>query len=391
MIARIVIPLLLVIVLSDVYIDAHYFRKRVHITWQQRLAWWIPTIFLVTYTCILASIHNFAPTNLTWLNTYLFLLGAFVGPKTIFGICSIIGSIIRKTIIRTRRNYGHYVGLAAGIAAFLVYVYGLTFGFSQIRVRHITLTASDLPRNFDGYRIVQVSDMHIGTFNGWRRFILENEMDSIKQANADLIVFTGDLQNMRPSEILPFTNLLKTSMKNAIAVRGNHDYTEYVKLSPKDAEQQNKDFADIVRSKLGWKLLENSHTTIRRGTDSIVIAGTENDGKPPFPQKANYPKTLKGVQKGAFVIMLQHDPSAWRRHIVPGKMAQITLSGHTHGGQMQILGFRPTKIREKNDYGVYRIDNQILNVTDGLGGFAPFRLNMPNEIVVITLKAKTTE
>ena len=190
MIARIVIPLLLVIVLSDVYIDAHYFRKRVHITWQQRLAWWIPTIFLVTYTCILASIHNFAPTNLTWLNTYLFLLGAFVGPKTIFGICSIIGSIIRKTIIRTRRNYGHYVGLAAGIAAFLVYVYGLTFGFSQIRVRHITLTASDLPRNFDGYRIVQVSDMHIGTFNGWRRFILENEMDSIKQANADLIVNT---------------------------------------------------------------------------------------------------------------------------------------------------------------------------------------------------------
>ena len=81
MIARIVIPLLLIIVLSDVYIDAHYFRKRVHITWQQRLAWWIPTIFLVTYTCILASIHNFAPTNLTWLNTYLFLLGAFVAPK----------------------------------------------------------------------------------------------------------------------------------------------------------------------------------------------------------------------------------------------------------------------------------------------------------------------
>ena len=116
--------------------------------------------------------------------------------------------------------------------------------------------------------------MHIGTFNGWRRFILENEMDSIKQANADLIVFTGDLQNMRPSEILPFTNLLKTSMKNAIAVRGNHDYTEYVKLNPKDAEQQNKDFADIVRSKLGWKLLENSHVTIRRGTDSIVVAGT---------------------------------------------------------------------------------------------------------------------
>ena len=114
---------------------------------------------------------------------------------------------------------------------FVVYVYGLTFGFSQIRVRIFTLNVSNLPKNFDGYRIVQVSDMHIGTFNGWRRFILEHEMDSIKHQNANLIVFTGDLQNMRPSEILPFTNLLKTSMKNAIAVRGNHDYTEYVKLT----------------------------------------------------------------------------------------------------------------------------------------------------------------
>ena len=143
--------------------------------------------------------------------------------------------------------------------------------------------------------------MHIGTFNGWRRFILEHEMDSIKHQNANLIVFTGDLQNMRPSEILPFTNLLKTSMKNAIAVRGNHDYTEYVKLNPKEAEQQNNDFANIVRHKLGWNLLENNHITIKRGNDSIVIVGTENDGKPPFPQKANYQKALQGVAKGAFV------------------------------------------------------------------------------------------
>lgn len=390
MIARIVIPLLLVIVLSDVYIDAHYFRKRIHITWQQRLAWWIPTIFLVVYTCILASIHNFAPTNLTWLNTYLFLLGAFVAPKTIFGICSLVGSLVCKTIVKTRRNYGHYVGVVAAIAIFVVYVYGLTFGFSKIRVRHITLNVSNLPKNFDGYRIVQVSDMHIGTFNGWRRFILEHEMDSIKHQNANLIVFTGDLQNMRPSEILPFTNLLKTSMKNAIAVRGNHDYTEYVKLNPKEAEQQNNDFANIVRHKLGWNLLENNHITIKRGNDSIVIAGTENDGKPPFPQKANYQKALQGVAKGAFVIMLQHDPSAWRHHILPKNIAQITLCGHTHGGQMQFFGFRPTEIREENDYGVYRSGNHFLNVTDGLGGFAPFRVNMPNEIVVITLKAKTT-
>ncbi len=341
MIARIAIPLLLVIVLSDVYIDAHYFRKRIRLSWQQRLAWWIPTIFLVIYTCVLASIRNFAPNNLTWLNTYLFLLGAFVGPKTIFGICSLIGWVVRKTIIRTRRNYGHYVGVAVSSVTLSAYMYGLTFGFSQIRVRHETLTVRNLPKSFDGYRIVHVSDLHVGTFNGWRKTILEDEMDSIKNAKADQIVFTGDLQNMRPEEILPFVPLLKSSMQGTIAVPGNHDYAEYVDLTPDEEREQVARFADIVRNKLGWTLLKNSHTTIRRGNDSIVIAGTENDGKPPFPQKADYRQTLKGVKPDAFVIMLQHDPSAWRRHILPQNLAQITLCGHTHGGQMQIFASAP--------------------------------------------------
>ena len=391
MIARIAIPLLLVIVLSDVYIDAHYFRKRIRLSWQQRLAWWIPTIFLVIYTCVLASIRNFAPSNLTWLNTYLFLLGAFVGPKTIFGICSLIGWIVRKTIIRTRRNYGHYVGVAVGSVALSAYMFGLTYGFSQIRVRHETLTVRNLPKSFDGYRIIHVSDLHVGSFKGWRRGILENEMDSIRSIKADQIMFTGDLQNMRPDEILLFAPLLKSSMKGTIAVAGNHDYAEYVDVTPEEEKKQVALFADIVRNKLGWTLLNNSHTVIRRGNDSIVIAGTENDGKPPFPQKADYKQTLKGVKPNAFVIMLQHDPSAWRRHILPQNLAQITLCGHTHAGQMEIFGFRPTQLKEKNDYGVYRSGDHILNVTAGLGGFAPFRLNMPNEIVVITLRAATTK
>ena len=391
MIARIAIPLLLVIVLSDVYIDAHYFRKRIRLSWQQRLAWWIPTIFLVIYTCVLASIRNFAPSNLTWLNTYLFLLGAFVGPKTIFGSCSLIGWIVRKPIIRTRRNYGHYVGVAVGSVALSAYMFGLTYGFSQIRVRHETLTVPNLPKSFDGYRIIHVSDLHVGSFKGWRKGILENEMDSIRSIKADQIVFTGDLQNMRPDEILLFAPLLKSSMKGTIAVAGNHDYAEYVDVTPEEEKKQVALFADIVRNKLGWTLLNNSHTVIRRGNDSIVIAGAENDGKPPFPQKADYKQTLKGVKPNAFVIMLQHDPSAWRRHILPQNLAQITLCGHTHAGQMEIFGFRPTQLKEKNDYGVYRSGDHILNVTAGLGGFAPFRLNMPNEIVVITLRAATTK
>ena len=390
MIARIVIPLLLVIVLSDVYIDAYFFRKRIHVKWLQRLAWWIPTIFLVVYTSVLASIRNFAPANLTWLYTYLFLLGAIAGPKAVFSFCSLVGSLVQKTIAKKRRNYGHGVGFAIGIVAFAAFLYGFTFGFTKIKVRHETLYVHNLPKNFDGYRIVHVSDLHVGTFTSWRTSILEDEMDSIKRINPDLILFTGDLQNMRPSELLPVADLLKQGMKNAIAVRGNHDYTEYVKLTQQQRKQQNREFEDIVRNKLGWNLLQNRHIAIHKGNDSIIIAGTENDGKPPFPQKADYKKALEGVQQGNFVIMLQHDPSAWTRHILPQNLAQLTLSGHKHGGQIQFFGFRPTHIKEKHDYGIYRSGNNILNVTAGLGSLVPFRLNMPNEIVVITLKAKTT-
>ena len=148
MIARIVIYLILMIVLSDLYIDMHYFRKRYHVTWWQRLLWWIPCIGMVVYTCLLASIRNFAPADLTWLNTYLFLLGMFVVPKTVFAIASFFGWIMRKYITHTHRNWGHYIGVLLGVGAFGVYVYGLTAGVSAIKVNHIDLSFKNLPASF---------------------------------------------------------------------------------------------------------------------------------------------------------------------------------------------------------------------------------------------------
>ena len=100
------------------------------------------------------------------------------------------------------------------------------------------------------------------------------------------------------------------------------------------------------------------------------------------------PATLRGVGKDAFVIMLQHDPSAWRRSILPDSHAQLTLSGHTHASQMQVFGFRPTQLLQTEDYGLYEENKRFLYVTAGLGGLVPFRLNMPNEVTVITLHSK---
>ena len=137
---------------------------------------------------------------------------------------------------------------------------------------------------------------------------------------------------------------------------------------------------------VGWQLLLNDNRIVRRGSDSIVIAGGENDGRPPFPAKADLKKTMRGINAKSFVVMLQHDPSAWRRHILPQTNAQLTLSGHTHGGQISLFGFRPTELVGKEDDGLYAEGKRKLFVSTGLGGFIPFRFYMNPEVVEITLK-----
>ena len=389
MIARIVIYLILIIVLSDLYIDMHYFRKRYPIAWWQRLLWWLPSIGMVIYTCAMASIRDFAPNNLTWLNTYIFLLGLLVGPKAIFALISILGSIIRKYIIHTNRNWGHYLGILLACFAVGSFIYGLTYGVSNIQVKHVDLYFKDLPKSFDGYRIVHVSDLHLGTFNGWRSKILKAEMDSIEKQKANLICFTGDLQNIRPEEVEKMASLIRQPMKGTISVLGNHDYTEYIKG---DAKEKAAEEARLIKAEeeiLKWTLLRNQNTEITSpAEESIYVCGTENDGRPPFPNHSNYRKAMQGLEPNSFVIMLQHDPSAWKRSILPKTTAQLTLSGHTHGGQMQIFGWRPTSIRQQEDYGLYEQNGRYLYITAGLGGLVPFRLNMPNEIAVITLHVK---
>ena len=389
MIARIVIYLILIIVLSDLYIDMHYFRKRYPIAWWQRLLWWLPSIGMVIYTCAMASIRDFAPNNLTWLNTYIFLLGLLVGPKAIFALTSFLGSIIRKYIIRTNRNWGHYIGILLGYFAVGTFIYGLTYGVSNIQVKHIDLYFKDLPKSFDGYRIVHVSDLHLGTFNGWRSKILKAEMDSIEKQKANLICFTGDLQNIRPEEVKKMASAIRQPMKGTISVLGNHDYTEYIKGDAKEKAAEEVRLIKAEEKILKWTLLRNQNTEITSpAEESIYVCGTENDGRPPFPNYSNYKKAMQGIGPNSFVIMLQHDPSAWKRSILPKTTAQLTLSGHTHGGQMQIFGWRPTSIRQQEDYGLYEQNGRYLYITAGLGGLVPFRLNMPNEIAVITLHVK---
>lgn len=382
MIARISIIILLVTLLPDIYMYRRYVKRRLGNVWA-RMAWWLPTLLIMVSTIGVSLTRDFAPHNLTLFNTYLFITALVVLPKLTFVLCSLAGRLARR-VLKLQRNWGNYVGLVLVLAELYILFHGTMVGTDRLNVRQVTIEFDDLPKAFDGYRIAQFTDAHLGSM---KDELMLRAVTAIDDMRPDLIVFTGDIQNMRPEELPRFTQTLKRlkAKDGVMSVLGNHDYSHYVNVSPEEAlrnERMTRDFETSV----GWQLLLNDNRIVRRGSDSIVIAGGENDGRPPFPAKADLKKTLRGIHAKSFVVMLQHDPSAWRRHILPETNAQLTLSGHTHGGQISLFGLRPTELVGKEDDGLYVEGKRKLFVSTGLGGFIPFRFYMNPEVVEITLK-----
>ena len=234
-------------------------------------------------------------------------------------------------------------------------------------------------------------------YYGWRGHLPQRDIDSINAEKPDLICFTGDLQNVTPDE-LPKYQALLSSLKardGVMSVLGNHDYTYYMDV---DDEQEiaalEKRMQDFQRS-CGWHLLMNEHVAVHRGADSIYVAGTENYDK---PKRTNVRKALYGIRPGSFVLMLQHIPKQWSETwpstinkekdedgdvIGPDRKdslvvaPQFTLSGHTHAGQISILGLRPSMFTPY-DYGLFEEEGCQLYTTSGLGGTVPIRIHQPS-------------
>lgn len=384
MIARIFIFIILATLLPDLYVYRRYIRHRFDLSLLMRLLWWVPGAAMVAVTLVYAMIDDFAPANLTLFNIYLFMLGLIVVPKLLFVLSSIAGRGVRR-MTRGTRNWGNYFGLLLVLGQLYVLFTGSMMGTDHLRVRRVTVRVPDLPKSFDGYRIVQFSDIHLGSM---RSELLERAVEQMNRLRPDMIAFTGDIQNMRPDELTRHTSTLRRlhAKDGVYSVLGNHDYSEYVPKLPMQQRRHNEMLTRRFHANVGWQLLLNDHRIIRRANDSIVIAGEENDGLPPFPSKADLKRTLRGVNAHSFVVMLQHDPSAWRRSILPRSNVQLTLSGHTHGGQMSLFGLRPTSLLGREDDGLYQESGRALFVSTGLGGFVPFRFHMDPEVVEITLR-----
>ena len=306
-----------------------------------------------------------------------------------WGILLLLSVVALLICWKVKRRWVRLITTVPLLLAWYMFIYGTYVGFYKFEVKRVELAFDDLPPAFDGYKIVQWSDAHVGTMTGRREQILRRAIDSINAQKADMVVFTGDLQNKRSEEITPFKELLGSikAKDGVFSVLGNHDYP----MNYSNDEDLFDLYADFGRrcsidEELGWRLLSNEHVTVRRGDQHIVVAGMENDGKGRFPDLGDVQNTLWGVSRDEFVVMLEHDPTAWRRKILPHSHTQLTLSGHTHAMQFALFGLSPVSLKYKEAWGLYSIGQRRIYVTKGLGGVVPIRFGTPGEIVVITLK-----
>ena len=264
---------------------------------------------------------------------------------------------------------------------------------NSIKVNEVAVSFPELPLQFNGYRIVQISDMHVGSFGNDTTFV-SKVVNTINDLHPDLILFTGDIVNRESDELIPFVNTLSrlNAPDGVISVLGNHDYGDYKKWSSEKAKTDNLSLMRSLQNDMGWTLLDNDYRLIFNSDDSIAVIGVENWGEPPFSRYGDLKKAYPNLNDSVFKILLTHNPSHWLAEVTPSTNINLSLSGHTHAMQIMFdLGkhkFSPAKWKYDQWGGLYDNNGQKLYVNIGLGEVGiPARFGATPEITLITLKA----
>src|SRR5258705_7712789 len=276
---------------------------------------------------------------------------------------------------------------------FVSLLYGMARGAYDIRVRKVSLAFPELPEGFDGIKIIQLSDIHSGSFASPR--FLENAISLTLDQGADVIFFTGDLVNDRSIEAEEFGRIferIKAPM-GVYSILGNHDYGDYVQWDKLEDKRKNLQTLINLQKEFGWKMLNNAHTYLERNDSRIGLVGVENWSRNMrFQKYGNMKVAVENFENQPFNILLSHDPSHWNGEVTKAyPHMDLTLSGHTHGMQygIDIPGFRwsPVKYFYKEWMDLYENKSQRLYVNRGLGFIGyPGRVGILPEITVFELK-----
>ena len=376
----------------------------------------------ILYGCVLSTVlvmgfmaynfiffdKNVGQTPLFMWSVGLFMLIAF--PRAIFLIFFLIEDLFRAlgwiknkiagTPIKThqylpaRRKFIYYTAVGFASVIFAALVHGMTLGKYNYKVIRERIISKRLPSNFNGFKILHITDIHSGSIDNKQK--IEEAIELINAQDCDIILFTGDIVNNFYWEMdkwIPVFKKIKQAPYGNFAVLGNHDYGEYCEWKTEEAKLDNFNKIKAIFPKIGFKLLLNENLMIKKGDQEIALVGVENWGAR-FKKAGDLQKASEGLDSSQFKILMSHDPSHWDLEVKnEDRFYDLTLAGHTHGMQLGIevpkigLKWSPSQYVYPQWAGIYQYKGRIINVNRGFGyHFYPGRTGVWPEITLIELE-----
>ncbi|GAB1415528.1 metallophosphoesterase [Paludibacter sp.] len=358
----------------------------------------IPTVFFISIF-ILMKFANTQEYNSSVFQFFMWLNFAFLViyiPKLVYLIFHFINYLV-NLFLKEKIYLIRYAGIITCMFIFVLFLHGAFVNTKNIEVKKVELNIDALPPSFENFKIVQISDIHLGSWGNNKNYFIP-VINQINNQDADILVFTGDIVNNFQEEMQGWKDdFLQLNVKyGKYAILGNHDYGDYSQWKSPSKKKANLDAIEEHIKNFGFKLLKNETVKLRSDSDFIDLIGVENWGKPPFPKYGNLKKALQNSDSTKLKILLSHDPSHWQAEIV-GKEKNIflTLAGHTHAAQMAFNMYgklrSPSSFIYKEWDGLYNESKQFLYVNRGLGFIGiPMRMGAARpEITVITLHKKS--
>ena len=390
--------------LLDLYI-AHDIKQ----IWKKKgvLIYWISCLLCYALLIIAISLPrrdiSTGLSNVMWL---LFTFLSIYAAKVTFFILSFLGLLVSK-IFKAKNIKTPFMlsGVVFGLLLTGVMWIGAGYTRRHIIVENEIFYSEKLPDSFSGYKIVQLSDLHVGTWGNDTTFV-KSLVSTVNDLNPDLIVFTGDIVNRETGELRPFIDVLsKLKAKDGVySILGNHDYGDYVDWNNSKERLENNLRLGAYQQNMGWHMLNNESVFIKNDADSILLIGVENWGEPPFPQYGDLDRAIPVDSESEihqndsnFKILLSHNPEHWNQEVAKHTNIDLTLSGHTHAMQAMIkIGewkWSPAKYRYEQWAGRYKRKNKngeltqlYVNIGSGAVGMPARLLSAFPEITLITLE-----
>ncbi len=302
-------------------------------------------------------------------------------------------SLLAEEIVLERSIWMARAALTVGLLPLGVLTYGMLRNPYRYQLREQQIQIPGLADELKGLVLVQISDIHAGSFT--RKDGLYRAIELINEQSADFVFFTGDLVNNQAEEILPYQSIFEAiqARYGVYSIFGNHDYGDYIAWPTAEAKTNNLQRLATAHAEMGWTLLRNQHRIIDIQGRSLAIIGVENySALPRFQRYGRLDEAYAGCEPADLKILLSHDPTHWDVEVRPDfPDIALTFSGHTHGMQFGIelaekFRWSPAQYVYKQWAGLYQQGKQWLYVNRGFGFLGyPGRVGILPEITRIEL------